>query len=199
MSGQSQDKKTFHQCKMIPFYRFDHCAVQTCKNWSPVLETKCLLLERRDTLNSEKGMTEHEIKFFKGYDDIKTVIKNRKKAFNSVYTLLIFDKYVEFCATQPVVRIDPKILTNKLLQKVVESYPFNLKEFSLNLSTLYYLFQRSSYNTFSVKSEYDVCAEYDITDILCLTNKTLDKLAELFLEMEIKDANHQSSRNLVTA
>lgn len=175
-----------HQCKLVSFYWFDCCAISSCKNYSPILESKCMLLERKETLNSDKGMSDHEIKYFKGYEDVRQVTKNKKKAFDATYALLILDKYLEYCAALPTRNFSPKLYNNKKLKKITTHYPFNLKEFSLNLSTLSYVFRKSTYDSFSIKTSCKMCADYDLTDILGLSTNTLVRLTELFDSLEIK-------------
>lgn len=174
-----------HQCKLVTSYHFDKCGITTCKNYSPILCSGCMLIERKDTLNSEKGMSDHEIKYFKNYADVKHVTKNKKQAFDAVYSLLIFDRLHEFCATLPYKQYNAKLYNNKRLKRVVNSYPFNLKEFSFNLSVLSYMFREDIYDSFSIRTSCAICADYSLSDVLGLSTKTLTRLCELFETMEL--------------
>ena len=184
------DQMFKHQCKIAPFYRFDACAVKTCKNHSEILESRCMLVERKESLNSDKGMSDHEIKYFKAYPDVKQVTKNKKRAFDAVYGLLIFDKYIEYCNAQPTRNFNEKLYNNKKLKRVMNNYPFNLKEFSFNLSTLSYVFRKATYDSFSIKTGCKMCADFDLTDMLGLSATTLTKLTELFDSMEIQNGSN---------
>lgn len=184
------EKMFKHQCKLVNSYHFDKCCVTTCKNHSPILCSGCMLAERRETLNSEKGMSDHEIKYFKGYSDVKHVTKNKKQAFDAVYSLLIFDRLHEFCATMPYRNFNSKLYNNKRLKRIVNTYPFNLKEFSFNLSVLSYMFREDIYDSFSIRTSCAMCADYSLSDVLGLSTKTLSRLCELFETMELPNGRN---------
>lgn len=156
-----------HQCRVNGDYYFDSCCVTTCKNFSPILDSKCLLIERKECLNSDKGMSDHEIKFFKGYEDVRQVAKKKKKAFDSVYSILILEKYIEYCKMLPRLPIPETVLQEKVVRKALKNYPLNLEEFHLPAWVLVRLTDDSVYQSFSVK-DCKMCNEYSLTDILQL-------------------------------
>ena len=66
-----------HQCRANPDYYFDECCVSSCKNYSAVIPSKCLAVERKDCLNSDRGISDHEIRFFKNYRRFASKIQTR--------------------------------------------------------------------------------------------------------------------------
>lgn len=173
-----------YRCKLEQKYLFNSCSIDTCKNFSPVLESKCMLQERKETLNCDKGMTEHEIKFFKGYSDVKIAIKNRKQAFNNVYTLLILDKYIDFCKTLPKLEIDQSKLKNKKIKKLLRSYPLNLSAFKVDLSLLSHILSKSTYDSFSIKTGCKMCSGYDLLDLLKISPVAISEISEILSSQE---------------
>jgi hypothetical protein len=149
-----------------------------------------MLIERKEALNSEKGMSDHEIKFFKGYSDVKIVSRNKRKAFQSVHTLLIFDRYSDYCASLPVRNFNIKLYNNKKLKKIISHYPFSVGGINLNLSKLSYMFDKSIYDSFSIKSGCLMCNEYDLNDIIGLSTATIARLNKLFESMEIENGSN---------
>lgn len=181
-----------YRCELIPNYKFDACIIDTCKNFSPILTSKCMLVERTDCLNDDKGMSDHEIKYFKNYADVKSVTKQKKLAFDSVYSLLIFDKFWEYCGSLPTRNYDQSLLLHKTIKNVVSNYPFNLKEFRLNLSILSYLTSKDVYNSFSIKTDCKMCSEYDISDVLNLSTASIRTLTKIF---ELQELPHGSTKS----
>lgn len=165
-----------HQCRVNPDYFFDKCVVTTCKNYSGVVESRCLAADRKDCLNSERGMSDHEIRFFKQYPSIKQVTRNRKQAFNSVYAILILDKYIEYLDQMRRVDIDPAIMNDRQVASVLAKYPLNVQEFTITPSLLYYLFDEATYSAFSVRT-CKMCNEYSLSAILGIDQPVLAALA----------------------
>lgn len=174
------EKLFSHQCRVNPDYYFDECCVTTCKNYSAALPSHCLAAERKDCLNSDRGISDHEIRFFKSYNSIKQVVRNRKLAFNAVYSILILDKYLDYINQMRRVSVDPKVLEDSQFKDILKKYPFNIPDLNFSPSLLYHLFDEANYNAFSVRT-CKMCNEYSLHSIL-----NLDEQIVLALSAKIK-------------
>ena len=166
-----------HQCRANPDYYFDECCVSSCKNYSAVIQSKCLAEERKDCLNSDRGISDHEIRFFKSYSSVKQVVRNRKQAFNSVYAILILDKYLDYINQLQKVPTKEQILLEKDISAVLKKYPLNLPDFNITPSLLVYLFDEATYNAFSVRT-CKMCNEYSLHAILNLDEQSVMSLKD---------------------
>ena len=54
-----------HQCRLTPDYYFDKCCNKSCKNYAESLDSRCLAVERTECLNSERGISDQEIRVYK--------------------------------------------------------------------------------------------------------------------------------------
>ena len=161
-----------HQCRANPDYYFDECCVSSCKNYSAVIPSKCLAVERKDCLNSDRGISDHEIRFFKNYSSVKQVVRNRKQAFNSVYSIIILDKFIDYINQLQKVFVPQQILLEKDISEVLTKYPLNLPDFNVTPSLLVYLFDEATYNAFSVRT-CKMCNEYSLHSILNLDEQSV--------------------------
>lgn len=178
-------------CKLEPKYKFNTCVIKTCKNFSPILSSGCMLIERKEVLTSEKVMTDHEIKYFKNYKTIKEVTDIRKKAFDRVYCILIFDRYIDFCAKKKKKSFEKSISDYKIIKRVLSKYPYKLKEFNLDFSTLSYMGDEEVYYEYSINGDCKLCNEYSQTDVMKLSERTIQKLNEIFNSMEIQNGSNK--------
>lgn len=175
-----------HQCKLYDGYFFNACVIDTCKNNSPALSSRCMMQERRSSANSDKGLSDHEIMYYKGYKDIREVGKAKRKATESVHTIIILNEYLEYCESLPLRVFDSSIVKSKRVVKLLDSYPLNYEGFSISTSALAYAVSRQTYAAYLEHKDCKTCGDYQLTDLLKQTQSNLSKLVDLFNLMELK-------------
>lgn len=167
-----------HQCKIFTDYYFDKCCNKTCKNYSAKIDSRCMVVERAECLNSERGISDQEIRFYKNYPSIKQVVRSRKLAHTRVYSILILDKYLEYITNLVPKKISPSALEDEKVKNILNSYPLNIKEFKITHQVLPHLFDVETFNSFS-KKECKTCNEYYLHDILGIDEPSLSELADV--------------------
>lgn len=177
---RNDEQQKLHQCRLTPWYVFDQCRIQSCKNHSPVLASKCLLIERLEVANIDKGLTDYEIRFFKDYKSMRHLTRDKRLATKAVYSLLILDKFLEFCGTQKprpldTTKIDP------LLTKLFNRYPLNIKELCVPQDRLYYLFHPGCYKRF-LRVQHVSCTDFALNELLGISPKTLRRIRRFFMK-----------------
>lgn len=117
-------------------------------------------------------MSDQEIRIFKQYPSVKQVVRNRKRAFNDVYAILILDKYIDYIQQQKPAVVCKTLLEDKQIANMLTKYPFNIPEFSFTPSLLLSLFDEAVYSAFSVRT-CKICNEFSLADILGLDQQVL--------------------------
>lgn len=166
-----------HHCQLNPSYLFHQCEIQSCKNHSPVLSSHCLLIERTEVASVDKGLTDHEIRFFKDYRSMRLLTRDKRLATRAVYLILILDKYIEYCTN-----LKPRTLqftdeAQGLIDRLFSKYPFSLKEICVSEDHLFYLFSQKTYQRF-LNSQVS-CTEFELHEVLHIKPRMLRKLSRL--------------------
>lgn len=118
-----------NQCPLVEWYRFKtSCSIATCKFYTDVLVTKCIAIERKESVG-KKQLTDRELAYYKfGVDGVNSVIAYRKKVQIRSKKLLILYYYVQYVYAN----VDYKSYTlHKKLKKFQKKFPLRLKKLNI--------------------------------------------------------------------
>lgn len=127
-------------------------------------------------------MTDAEVQWYKEYPSQAAAVKDRKKAFDRVYQILILEEYLEWTRKKyGDVKVDPKMQQDRRVTRFLDTYPFNTGAFrDVSMSVLTSIFVYERYTQFFAETGCAMCQEYDISDILGITYSKYVSLSKTF-------------------
>lgn len=172
----AEDK--IHQCLYVEWYKFKQCNIKTCKNFSSVVPTHCLAIDRTIP-QGNKLISDVELHRYKYPDEgitTRLVSMKRKYAVERVKSVLVLSEYIDYIRIKYT---DSKKTNCKYVYKRVRNkFPLKLKKLNFKQWMTYWLFNQREYEVF-LKAKGGECTEFPLYKVLNLTELKFKKYVQL--------------------
>lgn len=165
-------------CPIDDRHRFNQCAILSCKNFSPVTDSYCIVLDREDSKSSK--ISDSELQYFKGISSRSTLVNFRKQAEERITILIILDKYIKTCKADS---IDAETLTrHPLIYSMSQSFPFSSDLWPFPSDRMVDITDQDKFNKFRRKNVSEKASGYTLDRILGLKPEALNLVREIVMQ-----------------
>lgn len=166
------------QCPYVDWYKFNVCAITSCKNYTEETERRCIALDRVRP-EGTKVISDAEIHLYKlnnkGLGGRIVQIK-RKKAVDRVKCILILHKFISFLRLN---KEEGGVFNTPLIQELETLYPLKIRKLGFKNWMWEYLLDAKTWEEFLKDADGD-CREYTVQQLLACKPLKFERLVTEF-------------------